>query len=521
MSYFTAGLLGGSFLLFYAVMTGFSVSTQRAMVMLLLRIGSDLCGRVYDVVTALCFSAAVIVVQSPLFVFDAGFLLSFGAIIGIIWMLPIWKEICLIGNNEFGGVKRTIVDSVNASMAIQIFLFPITGYFFFEIPLYAVLLNVIVIPLLSVILGAGMIGSVIYNIVPWGGEQFLQIGGILLGLYDVLCEWTIKLPFSRIIVGKPKCQQVVLCYCLMVFFLAWMGKQIRKEVKTVSKWRRSGAIVLIGAILSVSIPWKGNGREMQVTMLDVGQGDGLYLRGPDGNHYFVDGGSSDVKEIGRYRIEPFLKSQGVGCLDYVFISHGDADHMNGILEMLKRQKLGIHIRNLVLPVREVWDETLCELAKMAQKEGIRVLVMGEGDEWEEKGFSIVCLHPQKNQVLEAGNGASMVLQVKYGRFEMLFTGDVEGEGEEMLMEQQKLTRVDVLKVAHHGSKHSTTEELIRKLQPKYALVSAGQGNSYGHPHMETIERLKKYGIQLYQTLESGAITITTNGREMWIEEYIE
>lgn len=521
MSYLGASLLGGSFLLCYAVMTGFSVSTQRAMVMLLLRIGADLCGRVYDIVTALCFSAAIIVVQRPLFVFDAGFLLSFGAIIGITWLLPIWKGMWLLGNHEFVGVKRTVMDSVNDSMAIQIFLFPITNYFFFEIPLYAVVLNVIVIPLLSVILGAGMIGSVIYSVVPWVGEQLLQIGGILLGLYDVLCEWTIKLPFSRIIIGKPKWQQVVFCYCLMAFFLIWMGKQIRKEEKAVSKWSRSGVFILIGAILSVSIPWKGNGREMQVTMLDVGQGDGLYLRGPDGNHYFVDGGSSDVKEIGRYRIEPFLKSQGVGCLDYVFISHGDADHMNGILEMLKRQKLGIRIRNLVLPVREVWDETLCELAKTAQKEGICVLVMGEGDEWEKKGFSIICLHPQKNQVMEAGNGASMVLQVKYGRFEMLFTGDVEGEGEEMLMEQQKLTRVDVLKVAHHGSKHSTTEELIRKLQPKYALVSAGQGNSYGHPHMETTERLKKYGIQLYQTLESGAITITTDGRKMWIEEYIE
>lgn len=521
MSYFSAGLLGGSFLLVYAVMTGLSVSTQRAMVMLLLRIGADLCGRVYDIVTALCFSAAVIVVQSPLFVFDAGFLLSFGAIIGITWLLPIWKEIWFLGNNEFGGVKRTVVDSVNASIAIQIFLFPITSYFFFEIPLYAVVLNVIVIPLLSVILGAGMVGSMIYYIIPWGGEKLLQIGRILLGLYDVLCEWTIKLPFSRIVVGKPKWQQVVLCYCLMVFFFTWMGKQIRKEEKIFSKWRRSGAVFLIGTILSVSIPWKGIGSEVQITMLDVGQGDGLYLRGPEGNHYFIDGGSSDVKEIGRYRIEPFLKSQGVGCLDYVFISHGDADHMNGIQEMLKRQKLGIRIRNLVLPVQEVWDETLYELAKTAQKEGIRVLVMGEGDELEEKGFSMVCLHPQKNQVLEAGNGASMVLQVKYGEFEMLFTGDVEGEGEEMLMEQQKLSQIDVLKVAHHGSEHSTTEELIRKLRPQYALISAGRKNSYGHPHMETIERLKKYGVQLYSTLESGAITVTTDGREMWIEEYIE
>ena len=278
---------------------------------------------------------------------------------------------------------------------------------------------------------------------------------------------------------------------------------------------------MIGTILSVSVSWKGIGSEVQITMLDVGQGDGLYLRGPEGNHYFIDGGSSDVKEIGRYRIEPFLKSQGVGCLDYVFISHGDADHMNGIQEMLKRQKLGIRIRNLVLPVQEVWDETLYELVEIALEQGTKVFTMKETQNIWEDELCITCLQPGSKSSLEAGNGASMVLQVKYGEFEMLFTGDVEGEGEETLMEQQKLTRVDVLKVAHHGSKHSTTEELIRKLRPKYALISAGRENSYGHPHMETIERLKKYGVQLYRTQESGAITVMTDGREMWIEEYIK
>lgn len=521
LSYRAAGVIGGGFLIVYAVMTGYGISTQRAMFMLLIRIGADVCGRVYDLTTALCLSAAIILCRSPLYALDAGFLLSFGAMIAITWFLPIWQEICVKRESQLQGIKRTILESVIGSMSIQIFLFPITTYFFFELPPYAMLLNVIVIPLLSCILGIGMLGSFVYGIAPLGGEWILKWDGVFLNLYDVLCEWAIQLPVSRIVVGKPKWQQVVLCYCLMTCFLIWVGKKIRTEEIPISKWRRSGIVVLVGVILSVSVPWKRIGSEVRITMLDVGQGDGLYMQGPEGNQYFIDGGSSDVKEVGRYRIEPFLKSQGVGSLDYVFISHGDADHMNGIQEMLKRQKQGLSIRNLVLPVQEVWDETLFELAKTAQKEGTRILVMGDGDEWKEGELSILCLHPKKNQVLEAGNGASMVLQVKYGEFEMLFTGDVEGEGEEMLLKQKQLTRIDVLKAAHHGSKHSSKERVIQKLQPAYALISAGQKNSYGHPHKETIKRLQKYGAEIYCTQESGAITITTDGRAMWIEEYLE
>ena len=190
----------------------------------------------------------------------------------------------------------------------------------------------------------------------------------------------------------------------------------------------------------------------------------------------VDGGSSDVKKVGQYRLESFLKSQGVGKLDYVLISHGDSDHMNGVEELIERQDIGVKIRTLVLPVKEIWDETLEELAGKARKHGIRVVVIEPGQSIREGEMAISCIQPgnmeiksedaesrQENDVfgtgkprLESGNVASMVLAVRYGKFDMLLTGDVEGEGEMQLTKQLEESYPDctweVLKVAHHGSK---------------------------------------------------------------------
>ena len=255
----------------------------------------------------------------------------------------------------------------------------------------------------------------------------------------------------------------------------------------------------------------------------MGQGDCIFLKGPNGQTYLVDGGSSDVKQVGKYRIEPYLKSQGVGQLDYVFISHGDADHCNGILEILERQKMGVKIENLVLPINYSGDEMLVELAKLAKKQGVKVFCMDAGQGVTEGDLTIFCLQPE-NQELE-GNAGSMVLSVIFKEFEMLLTGDVEGEGEEMLVKALEQNddnlpeSYDVLKVAHHGSKNSTTEELLNQINPKLALISVGEGNRYGHPHKETLERLKEVKCKILETGECGEITLEV-GEEIKVNRWI-
>lgn len=232
-----------------------------------------------------------------------------------------------------------------------------------------------------------------------------------------------------------------------------------------------------------------------------------------------------MKKVGKYRIEPFLKSQGVRELDYVFISHGDSDHISGIEEMLERKETGVGIKTLVLPVWEMWDEKLTELAKKALDNGTKVSVMEQGDILREGEMSFTCLFPGKEFSGETGNEASMVLAVRYGEFDMLFTGDVEGKGEEALTKQleenYKGYSWEVLKVAHHGSKNSSTEEFLKEAQPVYALISAGQENRYGHPHKETIKRLSDIGSKSYSTKENGAVKVEVeDGGNLKIKEFV-
>ena len=207
-------------------------------------------------------------------------------------------------------------------------------------------------------------------------------------------------------------------------------------------------------------------------------------------------------------------------MDYVLISHGDSDHINGVADLIERRRIGIEIGTLVLPMREVWDEALCSLADMAGRAGIQVAAIGPGQGIQEKDMSLSCIQPAKGDDILPGNEASMVLSLSSGKFDMLLTGDVEGDGEELLIERltkkEQARTWEVLKVAHHGSGNSTSERFLQGVQPAFAIISAGEQNSYGHPHQETLSRLKERGTQIYSTQDKGAVMIEVKDGKMTI-----
>ena len=497
IGYVPSGVVAICLLYLYGMMIGFSVSVIRAVVMLLIRMGADMCGRVYDMLTALLVAATITIFIQPLYFLDAGFLLSYGAVLGILFVMPMLKQISIWF----------------ASLAIHIMLFPIVLYFYFEIPTYSFVLNIIIVPFMSVVLGVGMLGSL-------GGFIFTPIAQISFGvcnsileLFEWLSRMACKLPFSTMVFGQPRIWEMVLYYILLMLLSVLVT--YRKSLKYIGV----GFTLFCCIAVLLFVPRKETGM-LNVAMLDVGQGDSIFVEGPKGNTYLIDGGSSDVSKVGKYRIEPYLKSQGVGSLDYVFVTHGDSDHYNGIQEMIERQGMGIRIKHLVLPVNWQNESTLVALAKKAKEQGVSLLVMKGGDAIMEGEMRMLCVQPYSCDDALSGNAGSMVLSVCYKGFSMLCTGDVEGHGEELLRKRLQDKTFHVLKVAHHGSKNSSKEQLLDIIRPRYALVSAGTNNSYGHPHKETVERLKKIGSRIYETTKNGAITMRTNGNSLTFQCFI-
>ncbi|MEF2764947.1 MAG: DNA internalization-related competence protein ComEC/Rec2 [Mediterraneibacter sp.] len=536
LSFIPAGIMGSVVLGLYTLMIGAGVSSLRALVMFLMRIGADMTGRDYDLPTSLSLAAAAVCAWQPLYLADAGFLLSFGAILGICLFSPVFSEM-FTGekqkNSRNGDVslreklRRAVLglaESLSSSMAVSLMLLGPTLYFYFEIPPYSVFLNILVIPVMPLAMGAGLAGLLLCPVSEPAGAAVLQVCRGVLWFYDRACTAAGNLPGSRIVTGQPALSWLFIYYSMLFLLAAGFFRLMEVRRREGERFRRrklirgTGAVLLLfGGIMTAACRAGHAGKnEVRVTVLDVGQGDGIHVRGPSGINYFIDGGSSDVSSVGIYRIEPYLLSRAVDCLDYVFVTHGDLDHYSGIMELVEDQELGVRIRTLVLPPEEYRDERLRELGRTAAVNGIRVAEIAAGQSLEEKNgrFSIACLAPETGAGIQPGNAASLVLELRFGAFGMLLTGDVEAEGEEALLKSGRLGQCQILKAAHHGSKNSGSEAFLEKVRPAVAIISAGVGNRYGHPHRETLERLSEAGCSVCSTQESGAVTVVSDGNSI-------
>lgn len=257
-----------------------------------------------------------------------------------------------------------------------------------------------------------------------------------------------------------------------------------------------------------------------ITALDVGQGDALVVE--SGRFVMLnDGGSSSASAIGEKRILPYLKQRGIAALDAVVITHPDADHTNGILELLEligEQKTALRIRHLFLPVWMKGSEKENPFILAAQKAGIMVEYLKKGDEIRAGELTISVLHPGAGEDYTGEeNAGSVVLQLSCGACRALLTGDLEGSGEEEVLGAAE--RCQILKVAHHGSRNSTSETFLNRIQPQISLISCAWPGRYGHPHRELLERLRACKSHIYGTPVDGAVTVQLKRDRLAVHGY--
>lgn len=545
-----AALCGGCILCLYGVMTGMSVSACRAIGMYLIRMLAQVVGRTYDMLTALGVMAVMLVWQNPENLHNAGFLLSFGSILGIGWFYP-----ALLPEERVGAPRRyepshrkrilkgllgkwlqKLLQSMLASASITLFTLPIQLWFYYEVPVYSVFLNLLVLPLMSLLMFTGLIAMLLPGTGMVGTVTYLILQG-----YEWLCEGFEQLPFHMWNPGKPQAWQVVAYYLILLLIVLRTkkkvngnvnrktnGKASRKASRKVSRKADSGeyAWKLCALTLAVIVLTLRIRTGTTVTFLDVGQGDGIVAETSSGEVFLFDCGSSNRSKVGEYVLLPFLKCKGIRQLDAVFVSHPDEDHCSGIVELLEfAEEEKIKIGQLVLPdIAEPMQEN--EFASLREAaEGYTISYVGVGDAYEARGTEFLCLHPPKGCEEEDSNAYSLCFYVsskdvsrKDEEFSFLLTGDVEGAGEELLLQElQKhgIDEVTVLKVAHHGSRNSSGEAFLQQIHPRIAIISCGRNNRYGHPHAETLRRLEQAGSTILATPEYGALSVEI-GREIQV-----
>ncbi len=520
-----AGMLSITLMVQYGMMTGSSVSSIRAVCMFFLAVSAQLLGRCYDRLTALAVSAVLMLLHAPGNLYSSGFLLSFGAVAGLTVVAPYVLAMT--------GSRRKMVNTFLASLSVQMITLPIMLYFYGEVSLMGILLNLAVLPTVGAVLVCGVLGGLTGLFCLKAAEIILLPGRALLFFYEQLCRLSGEIPWCTWIGGRPELWQVLLYYGLL-FLAVFLGK--RGERKEKASWKKERVrkgwhipgktelemLLLLGAGVAI-LGWKPGGN-LKVTCLDVGQGDCIVIETPEKYHFLIDCGSSNKSSIAQYQLMPYLKSQGISYLDGIFISHTDEDHISGIKELLTYMGDGltsIQGGTLYLPGwREppnVWEE----LAALAEKAGMKTAGTNAGDRMKAGDLSVSILSPKSNASGADVNEEAMVVELKYKEWRGLFTGDIGEKGEKELLKENSLSDVDFLKVGHHGSRYSSGESFLEKIRPEVGVISCSSTNTYGHPSPETVQRLEETGCRLEYTMKNGAITVSTDGKRVWIERFCE
>ncbi len=548
----------------YGIMTGLSMSSVRAIIMFSLHLMADMMGRTYDMATALALAAALLLAGEPDYAGNSGFLFSFGAVASLGALAPVLhngeldsnprtaaegsmslprpgtggesckKDSFLQGKKGFrdGRGKETgeragarvwnaaawkIKQAVISGFAVTLGTLPIHLWFYFQFPVYSILLNLAVIPLMAVVMGFGLVCMIGGGFASGMARWAALVPRAVLWFYEKCCLLGEKIPYGTLVNGRPEGWQVFVYLFLMVLLVFYgHGEGKRLPLFWKCQWIFASLCILL-------LKMDGG---FQVTMLDVGQGDCIYIRSGEGKHYLIDAGSSTKKDMMEYQVIPYLKFMGVEHLEAIFVTHFDSDHCGGVFDLLEEYPMqGLTIGSLILPDigRESADNSYEEMEKLAGEKRVKVQYMSRGQRIKDKEMSFTCMHPDTGYETGEKNEYSLVLLLTYQEFKGLFTGDVEGSGEVMAWEYMrgsgKADELTVLKVAHHGSGNSTGMEMLDILSPRIALISCGKNNRYGHPHEDLLKRLDTVGSRIYTTPEYGAVTVGMEGRKIWVDSF--
>lgn len=487
--YFTA-LLAIPVLFVFAAVAGFTPSVTRACIMVGLMILAQVFNREYDSATALAFSSLVMLTCNPLVITSVSFQLSVGCVAGILlFNAPIsnWLKSMLgnpKGKHMKARLKRWFITSVSVTISAMSLTTPLSAFYFGAVSIIGVVTNLLTL----------WVVNFVFN-----GLVVLCLVSLMSAKVSVVLGWVIGWPIRYVLEIAKLLSDIPLAavYTESPYIVAWLVfVYILIAVFLLSKEKRPGVLSccgVIGLCAALTTSWlEPLNENVRMTVLDVGQGQSIILQS-EGRTYLVDCGGDSDTGTADLAAETLL-SQGISRLDGIILTHADADHAGGVANLLSRVQADI----LVLPVT-----TEPEVAES-------LLLAADGKVlWVKEDLSITYGTTEITifgpTFLANSNENSLCVLFTQEDCDILITGDRGTLGEAMLLRETDLPQVDVLIAGHHGSKYSTSEELLQAIQPEVVIISAGEDNPYGHPAQEMLERLDTFGCRVYRTDEDGTI----------------
>ena len=573
LSSLLSSLITSFFLFSYFLFTGSSHSAFRALFMLFLRFAAIQLGKGKDLLSQLSFALLFLLWLNPLSLYSIGMQCAFFTLF-VFFLLEerpgkavrkkkekalskICKKLALGFSKHPSLLLKfpaylsklipcllsTLPHRLQGSFLFYLALLPLFSLTQFSFPLYAPLLNLLLLPLLPFFFLLGAI-SILLSYLPEQDFLLLRLFSfssrfllnLLFQIFHLFMEKSLALPFSQILLGKMQALSVML-YFLFLYLLFFFPK-----AKSLS------LLLSLGFLLSLPLYLPNPPKELEIAALDVGQGDGFVLR-KGALVFTIDNGSTSKNLFPEQIFFPYCKAKRIQHIDYALLTHCDRDHISGIQALLEKNP-SISLSHLILPASALQDHRYDLLKRLAYNHGADVSYWQKGDElvfseqgiclsakktaWAENPSTskkrgpdtkdhqlhIRCFYPNDSTYIEEANAHSIGCLLEYGHFRMLFTGDMPKESEEALLENCRETEaspiVDVLKLAHHGSKTSSCPSFLSETQAKFALFSYGKKNRYGHPHKNTVESCQKYRLFPLESAKLGEILIKTNGEQFEI-----
>ncbi len=504
-----AGLIVIPVLLLFVFVAGFSASVVRAVLMGIIIMAGKILMREPDIYTSISSAALILLLINPFTLYDIGFQLSFSATLALVLFYPAIKRAVTC---RF--LPEILADTLAATLAAQMGTVPVTLYYFNNLSIISVFTNLMVVPLVQVItvMGFIMVFAGLLNI-----HLAVLIGymnNTFLSFILFVAETSARLPFASLLLPTPPGWLLFIYYSVVLYI--FKGRERMRGKKVFRRAILASATLFLVLLLAVSFLPK----PLTITFLDVGQGDGAFIRTARGTKVLIDGGgreagSKSAFDIGQSVMVPYILDQGTRSIDIVIASHGHSDHTEGLKAVLRDIRVG----RVILPDTD--GDGFQAIRDICLKRGIRVDLCRKGDVIRlDSDTRMEVLNPlafsEDSLSQQSLNNSSLVLKLIYKNIKVLFTGDSEIPAEERLLNAGADVSANLLKVGHHGSATSSCEAFIDSVRPGYAVFSVGERNKFGHPSQFVLDRFAERGIKLYRTDESGAVIAKSYGRDLRI-----